>query len=213
MTAAPGGYPSPTPRQPGKALSLVTWTLGGGTGGNGGTTANWRGTGDAVAAAAANLVPAADGAEAETIAQARARAGAAPHEVHRAVTAADHETIAQQAPGVAVARAHAAVGDHPGFPVHPRARSRFRLRRARRAARRRGLGPAGFRAGPAARPGTAQPGACRAGRGAAAGGGTIRQGTPLPRGPAAGRDHRDAPRPGRRPQPGAGRGCAGTWTR
>jgi predicted phage baseplate assembly protein len=61
-------------------------------------------------------VPAADGAEAETIAQARARAGAVLQEVHRAVTAADHETIAQQAPGVAVARAHAAVGDHPGYP-------------------------------------------------------------------------------------------------
>ena len=61
-------------------------------------------------------MPAADGAEAETIAQARVRAGAALHEVHRAVTAADHETIALKAPGVAVARAHAAVGDHPGFP-------------------------------------------------------------------------------------------------
>ena len=111
-----GRIPVPDPGQPGKALSLVTWTLGGGTGGNGGRTANWRSTGGAVATTAVNLVPAADGAEAETIAQARGRAGAARHEVHRAVTADDHQTIAQQAPGVAVARAHAAVGDHPGFP-------------------------------------------------------------------------------------------------
>ena len=111
-----GRIPVPDPCQPARPLSLVTWTLGGGIAGNGGTTANWRGTGDAAAVAAANLVPAADGAEAETIAQARARAGAAPYEVHRAVTAADHETIALNAPGVAVARAHAAVGDHPAFP-------------------------------------------------------------------------------------------------
>jgi predicted phage baseplate assembly protein len=106
----------PVPSQPGPALSSVTWTAGGGTGGNGGTTANWRCTSDTVSAGAANVVPAAGGAEAETIAQARARAGAVLHEVHRAVTAADHETIARQTPGVAVARAHAAVGDHPGYP-------------------------------------------------------------------------------------------------
>jgi predicted phage baseplate assembly protein len=111
-----GRIPVPDPCEPGNALTLVTWTLGGGTAGNGGTTANWRGTGDAAAVAAVNLVPAADGTEAETIAQARARAGAAPYEVHRAVTVADHETIALNAPGVAVARAHAAVGDHPAFP-------------------------------------------------------------------------------------------------
>ena len=157
-----GRIPVPDPGQPGKALSSVTWTLGGGIGGNGGTTANWHGTGDAASATAANLVPAAGGADAETIAQARGRAGAALHEVHRAVTAADHETIALKAPGVAVARAHAAVGDHPGFPVHSRPRSRLRLRRARRAARRRRLGPAGFRARPPARSGTAQPGPRRA---------------------------------------------------
>jgi len=112
-----GRIPVSDPCEPSKALTLVTWTLGGGTAGNGGTTANWRGAGDAATGfAAANPVPAADGAEAETIAQARARAGAALYEVHRAVTVADHETIALNAPGVAVARAHAAVGDHPVFP-------------------------------------------------------------------------------------------------
>jgi hypothetical protein len=111
-----GRIPVAGPSQPGKALSSVAWTLGGGAVGNGGATGNWRGTGGAAGAAAASLVPAAGGADAETIAQARVRAGAALHEVHRAVTAADHETIARDTRGVAVARAHAAVGDHPAYP-------------------------------------------------------------------------------------------------
>ena len=108
--------PDPDPSHPGPVLSSVTWTLGGGAVGNGGATANWRRTDGTVAAPAANPVPAEGGADAETIAQARARAGAALNEVDRAVTPADHESIAQQTPGVAVARAHAAVGDHPGYP-------------------------------------------------------------------------------------------------
>jgi len=111
-----GRIPVPDPSQRGNVLSSVTWTLGGGAVGNGGTTANWRSIDPAVGFTAANPVPAAGGADAETIAQARARAGAALNEVGRAVTPADHESIAQQAPGVAAARAHAAVGDHPGYP-------------------------------------------------------------------------------------------------
>ena len=110
-----GRIPVPDPHQRDTALSSVVWTLGGGVGGNGGTTPNWHSIG-VVSVTAANLVPAEGGADAETIAQARVRAGAVLTEVHRAVTPADHETIAKQAPGVAVARAHAAVGDHPGFP-------------------------------------------------------------------------------------------------
>jgi predicted phage baseplate assembly protein len=110
-----GRIPVPDPDQRDTALSSVAWTLGGGVGGNGGTTPNWRSIG-VVSATASNVVPAEGGADAETIAQARVRAGAALNAVHRAVTPADHETIAKQAPGVAVARAHAAVGDHPGFP-------------------------------------------------------------------------------------------------
>ena len=107
---------TPVLGQSANALSSLTWTLGGGAVGNGGTTANWRSTAPSVAATAANPVTAAGGADAETIAQARVRAGAALDELGRTVTPADHETIAQQAPGVAVARAHAAVGDHPSFP-------------------------------------------------------------------------------------------------
>jgi predicted phage baseplate assembly protein len=111
-----GRIPVPFPGRPGKGLSWAWWTQGGGTVGNGGVTANWHSTDPAARFTAANQVPAAGGADAETIAQARVRAGAALHEVRRAVTATDHETIAQGAPGVAVARAHAAIGDHPGYP-------------------------------------------------------------------------------------------------
>lgn len=110
-----GRIPVPDPRQRNTAISSVSWRLGGGAAGNGGTTSNWHTTGT-VSAAAENLVPAAGGADAETIAQARIRAGGALNEVRRAVTPGDHETIATQAPGVAVARAYAAVGDHPGYP-------------------------------------------------------------------------------------------------
>jgi hypothetical protein len=122
-----GRIPVPDPGQRGNVLSSVTWTLGGGVGGNGGVTTNWHSAGAAVGVTpadpvpapgftAANLVPAEGGADAETIAQARVRAGTALTEVERAVTPADHETIALKVPGVAVARAHAVVGDHPGFP-------------------------------------------------------------------------------------------------
>jgi hypothetical protein len=133
-----GRIPVPDRGHPGKVLSSVTWTVGGGASGNGGTNGNWRSTdstaGTSAAApglvaditaakavpsdsfTAANPVAAGGGADAETIAQARVRAGAALNEVDRAVTPADHETIALQAPGVAVARAHAAVGDHPSYP-------------------------------------------------------------------------------------------------
>ena len=53
-----GRIPVPDPASAGEsALAWSTWTLGGGTGGNGGRTANWRSTGGAVNATAANLVP------------------------------------------------------------------------------------------------------------------------------------------------------------
>ena len=111
-----GRIPVPDPAEPRAALASVSWTLGGGVSGNGGTTANWSCTHPSVSATAENPVPATGGADPETIAQARARAGAALDALDRAVTRDDHERIAKRAPGVAVARAHAAVGDHPGFP-------------------------------------------------------------------------------------------------
>ncbi|MEV4319033.1 putative baseplate assembly protein [Actinocrispum sp. NPDC049592] len=92
----------------------VEYVLGGGRAGNGGTTANWVCADLPVAAA--NLVQAEGGADPETVAEARERAAGALGEVTRAVTAEDYETLAVTTPGVDVARAFAALGEHPGFP-------------------------------------------------------------------------------------------------
>lgn len=98
----------------------VTYTTGGGRAGNGGMTGNWLQTTDAPAeqgvVTAANLVRAEGGEDPESVADARRRAAAALGEVTRAVTADDHVTLARTTPGVAVARAHASLGEHPGFP-------------------------------------------------------------------------------------------------
>lgn len=72
-----------------------------------GVTADLRGTG---------AVEAVGGREAETIDQARVRIGGLLERVERAVTSFDHVTLAEGTPGVHVARAHAAVGFHPGHP-------------------------------------------------------------------------------------------------
>ncbi|CAL9604586.1 putative baseplate assembly protein [Streptomyces sp. enrichment culture] len=102
--------------RPGRDAS-VTYAVGGGREGNGGMTANWVPAGDTpVAVTAANLVRAEGGTEPETVAEARRRAAASLGEVTRAVTADDHVTLAVTTPGVAVARAHASLGEHPGFP-------------------------------------------------------------------------------------------------
>jgi hypothetical protein len=59
---------------------------------------------------ARSVVPAIGGLDAETLDQARARATAALRRANRAVTPADHETLARATQGVAVARAHSEVG-------------------------------------------------------------------------------------------------------
>jgi predicted phage baseplate assembly protein len=101
----------------------VEYTIGGGRAGNGGLTGNWRPTEDLIvrrgALVAANLVQAEDGEDPETVAAARERAAGALGEVTRAVTADDFVTLAQTTPGVAVARAYPALGEHPGFPCTP----------------------------------------------------------------------------------------------
>ncbi|MFI6638398.1 hypothetical protein [Streptomyces sp. NPDC050504] len=98
----------------------VTYATGGGRAGNGGVTDNWQQPTDAPpdqgAVTAANLVRAEGGEEPESVADARRRAAAALGEVTRAVTADDHVTLARTTPGVAVARAYASLGEHPGFP-------------------------------------------------------------------------------------------------
>lgn len=63
-----------------------------------------------------NTVPAIGGLEAESLAEADARVARDLQRVERAVTAPDHVTLALTTPGVAIARAHAAVGFHPDFP-------------------------------------------------------------------------------------------------
>ncbi|WHM41035.1 baseplate J/gp47 family protein [Streptomyces sp. BPTC-684] len=103
--------------------ATVEYVTGGGRAGNGGLTGNWlpvAGTpAELGAVSAANLVQAEGGAEPETIAEARTRAAAALGEVTRAVTADDYVTLARTTPGVAVARAYASLGEHPGFPCTP----------------------------------------------------------------------------------------------
>ncbi|GAB3744250.1 putative baseplate assembly protein [Amycolatopsis oliviviridis] len=94
----------------------VTYTIGGGRDGNGGLTANWFPADIALPVRAANLAQAEGGADPETVAQARDRAAGALGEVTRAVTPDDYVTLAVTTPGVAVGRAHASVGEHPGFP-------------------------------------------------------------------------------------------------
>ncbi|MFG3510746.1 putative baseplate assembly protein [Streptomyces sp. NPDC047821] len=105
--------------RPGREAS-VTYATGGGRAGNGGMTANWVPAGDLPAAVtAASLVRAEGGADPETVAEARRRAAASLGEVTRAVTADDFVTLARTTPGVAVARAYASLGEHPGHPCTP----------------------------------------------------------------------------------------------
>lgn len=95
----------------------VRYLAGGGSAGtvgaSGGLPDNWQGP---AGLRARNLTESAGGAEPETLDQARRRAAAELRLVTRAVTRPDFETIALATPGVAVRRAHAAIGRHP---LHP----------------------------------------------------------------------------------------------
>ena len=66
-----------------------------------------------------NPVPGIGGTETETLIEAKARVGANLTRRERAITAEDFEWLAINTQGIAIARAHAAVGYHPGFPCHP----------------------------------------------------------------------------------------------
>ncbi|MFF8958576.1 baseplate J/gp47 family protein [Streptomyces sp. NPDC014894] len=118
--AGPGGRSGTRPAGPAAPDVRVVYAVGGGRAGNGGITGNWLPVGDPPPGAdglvAANLVRASGGEEPETVAEARRRAAGALGEVTRAVTADDYVTLARTTPGVAVARAHASVGEHPGHP-------------------------------------------------------------------------------------------------
>jgi predicted phage baseplate assembly protein len=66
-----------------------------------------------------NTVPAIGAVPAESFAEANARVARDLRRVERAVTAPDYETLATSTPGVAIARAFAAVGLNPAFPCQP----------------------------------------------------------------------------------------------
>lgn len=91
----------------------VCYLAGGGSVGNLARQV-WQSPG--VALAPVNAVPAVGGAEAESFREADARVARDLQRTERAVTAPDYETLAKTTPGVAIARAHTAVGFHPDFP-------------------------------------------------------------------------------------------------
>lgn len=100
---------------PGSSANNVhlAYDAGGGEAGNLGTGFTWRATHAAFDLSAVNLVPAAEGAEPEPLADARERAAASLHTTDRAVTAPDYVTLAVTTPGAGVKRARAAIGVHP----------------------------------------------------------------------------------------------------
>jgi predicted phage baseplate assembly protein len=103
---------SVAPGQPNVKLAVL---VGGGPEGNVAASLSW--TGDVAAdVRGTGLAEATGGLEAETVDEARVRISGLLERVERAVTAEDHVTLAEGTPGVAIARAHAAVGFHPGFP-------------------------------------------------------------------------------------------------
>lgn len=95
----------------------VRYEAGGGAAGNLGSGLAWLD--EASGLTLRNVVAAEGGAEPETVAEARARAGVELHRVTRAIAKADYETLAIGTPGVAIARAHAAVGYASQDPCTP----------------------------------------------------------------------------------------------
>jgi predicted phage baseplate assembly protein len=95
----------------------VTYDVGGGPDGNLGSGLRWIDPANGLSLH--NVVVADGGAEPEALAEARRRAGNELRAVTRAVTAADYETLALTTPGVALARAHAAIGYSTLDPCTP----------------------------------------------------------------------------------------------
>lgn len=94
----------------------VRYWVGGGTAGQVGEGRDWEGPDGLVVR---NVVAAEGGDESEAVDAARQRAAAAVRRLTRAVTARDFEDLAATTPGVAIQRAHAAVGYHPRHPCTP----------------------------------------------------------------------------------------------
>jgi hypothetical protein len=98
----------------GGANLILEYLVGGGVGGDLGPDQAWTGVDSDHQAS--SPVAASGGAPAESLDEARTRAAAERRTPHRAVTRGDHQELARTTPGTAIARAHAAVGDHPGHP-------------------------------------------------------------------------------------------------
>ncbi|HEX5736459.1 MAG TPA: baseplate J/gp47 family protein [Blastocatellia bacterium] len=99
----------------GKVNIRLCFAVGAGSAGNLGKNLEWEGC-DAQGFEAKNVVPATGGEETETSAAASRRVSASLKQRTRAITPIDYEDLAQTTPGVAIARSHAAIGYHPGFP-------------------------------------------------------------------------------------------------
>jgi len=109
----------PVPHDPAAPELELRYQGGGGTEGNLGAGRDWESEPAGLALTARNPVPAAGGEEAEAVSVAAGRFAAGLVGGERAVLASDYEELARTTPGVAIARAHAAVGHHP---LHPCAR-------------------------------------------------------------------------------------------
>jgi hypothetical protein len=93
--------------------------VGGGRAGNVGAWRAWEPAGDQKAPDAVNVVAGQGGAEPEALQATQQRSAGGIRRLARAVLACDFEALATGTPGVAIARAHAAVGFHPDFPCLP----------------------------------------------------------------------------------------------
>lgn len=106
-------------KESGPTIRFHYW-IGGGSAGSAGPSPvgewDWHGGSNVTAR---NLVATSGGAPAETLDEASQRAAARLSERTRAVTTPDFEMIARGTPGVAVQRAHAAIGRHPQQPCLP----------------------------------------------------------------------------------------------
>jgi predicted phage baseplate assembly protein len=93
----------------------VQYQVGGGRAGDVGENLNWERVTDR-ALTARNVFAADGGQDPETIEAARERIAALLKQRDRAIIQKDYEELALTTPGVAIARAHAAVGFHPDHP-------------------------------------------------------------------------------------------------
>ncbi|HVG18023.1 MAG TPA: putative baseplate assembly protein [Blastocatellia bacterium] len=103
----------------------VQYSVGGGAAGRLGSNLEWEAgaklaaTGKPSRVRGVNVAQTEGGKEPETMAAARERAATALRKQTRAVIREDYEEIARTVPGIAIKRAHAAIGLHPGHPCVP----------------------------------------------------------------------------------------------